>query len=399
MPVRALLVLAAVFSQRPIRLEDLPPNLRPSGDFDQLRQALDRDTADRLRRGEDEHLAYFLLQSRTFTHRPPLEPALSAREFIPGESSTPPPAVRARMDDFLRALRRPAVDQRLAYWQLYLPPARRSIPALTAAYTEAMRFLYQKEFQSDPAAYQRRGHSTDTQVEANYAVWTALAVLRRLDPALRLNRVLIIGPGLDFAPRTGLRDDLPPQSYQPYLTADSLLAWQLADPDQLSIHCVDINPRVIRFLENFPRRPQLTLPRSGGNQEYQEYLNQAGRHLGPVLAQSHGRLLRIRPELANRVHTGQLNIVTERYDPSPNFDLIVATNVLTYFPDPQLTLAVANIQAMLRPGGYFLHNELRPSLEALAVSLGMPPIQGRTLEVTKGAQQALLDAFVLHVRR
>jgi len=54
---------------------------------------------------------------------------------------------------------------------------------------------------------------------------------------------------------------------------------------------------------------------------------------------------------------------------------------------------------MLRPGGYFLHNEVRPSLEALAISLGLPPIQGRTLEVVKGARRPLLDAFVLHIRR
>ena len=392
------LLLAVLFSKRPIQLSDLPPDLRASvisdrGAFDQLRESIDRDTADRVRRGEDEHLTYFLLQSRVFTRLPPIEPALSARQFVESHSSAPPPAVRARMDDFLRSLRRPA------WWQSYLPSHRRAVPTLIAAYTEAMRFLYQKEFQSDPLAYQQRGHSTDTQVEANYAVWTALAVLRRLDPAARLNRVLLIGPGLDFAPRTALRDDLPPQSYQPYLTADSLLAWQLADPSQLSIHCIDINPRVIRFVEDFPRRPQLTLPRSEGNLEYQEYLNQAGRHLGPVLDQPHTSLLRVRPELASRIHAGQLNIVTERYAPSPNFDLIVATNVLTYFPDPQLTLALANIQAMLRPGGYFLHNELRPSLEALAISLALPPIQGRTLEVVKGARRPLLDAFVLHVRR
>jgi len=280
------LLLAALFSKRPIQLSDLPPDLRASvisdpTAFDQLRESIDHETADRLRRGEDEHLAYFLLQSRVFTRLPPIEPALSAREFVESHNSAPPPAVRARMDDFLRALRRPATDQRLAWWQSYLPSHRRSVSTLTAAYTEAMRFLYQKEFQSDPLAYQQRGHSTDTQVEANYAVWTALAVLRRLDPAARLNRVLLIGPGLDFAPRTALRDDLPPQSYQPYLTADSLLAWQLADPSELSIHCIDINPRAIRFLEDFPRRPQLTLPRSEGNQEYQEYLDQAGRHLAP----------------------------------------------------------------------------------------------------------------------
>ncbi len=44
------------------------------------------------------------------------------------------------------------------------------------------------------------------------------------------------------------------------------------------------------------------------------------------------------------------------------FDLVIATNILPYFDDGELMLAMSNIAAMLAPGGVFLHNEGRPML-------------------------------------
>ena len=51
--------------------------------------------------------------------------------------------------------------------------------------------------------------------------------------------------------------------------------------------------------------------------------------------------------------------MTERLGGKP-FDLVIATNILPYFDDGELTLAISNIAAMLAPGGVFLHNEARP---------------------------------------
>src|SRR5262249_52453800 len=126
--------------------------------------------------------------------------------------------------------------------------------------------LYQKEFAAkritDPqqlaafisSLYQDRGHSTDTQIEANFAIHLALSLLRAQAPATRLNKVLVIGPGLDFAPRTDLIDFIGPQSYQPFALTDALLGLKLADPSGLRVHCVDINDRVISYLQGLPRR-------------------------------------------------------------------------------------------------------------------------------------------------
>ncbi|MEO7146029.1 MAG: hypothetical protein ABI165_21250, partial [Bryobacteraceae bacterium] len=174
-------------------------------------------TEARERDGENDHLIFYVLQSRQFTRAAPIEPAISAREF--SASRKIPAAVLRRFRDFVRA---PANDERRRYLHALLPAAD-PIAYLSTEYARTMQSLHAKEFGHAPGYYQSRGHSTDTSVAANYAVWTALSVLHAMDPKLKLERVLIVGPGLDFAPRTSLDDRFPPQSYQPYAIADALI--------------------------------------------------------------------------------------------------------------------------------------------------------------------------------
>ena len=103
-----------------------------------------------------------------------------------------------------------------------------------------------------------------------------------------------------------------------------------------------------------------------------------------------------------------LDIVTERLD-GPPFDLIIATNILPYFDDTQLTLAMANIGRMLAPDGVFLHNEARPVLGELTDALGLPFQQSRQVIIASvrgalrpGSGQApapLYDSVWLHRKR
>ena len=87
-----------------------------------------------------------------------------------------------------------------------------------------MRFVYRKEFVAARTArpdeavadlYRARGLSTDTEVEAGYLVYLGLGIVKALGPERHVRRVLIVGPGLDLAPRTALVEAVPPQSYQP----------------------------------------------------------------------------------------------------------------------------------------------------------------------------------------
>jgi len=417
--------------------------------FDDFIRSIEQRTAERERIGEYEHLIYFILQSRRFTSQPGIEPALSAREFVQRLSSEErarflsgnlrdaqaaekiPESVRGRIRDFIQALDKPASDERLAYFKALLksgksPPDSLS-QALYSDYASAMRFLYRKEFLAKEVAasekgpflaslYQDRGHSTDTGIEANFAVWTALSVLKRLNPTLAFNRVLIVGPGLDFAPRTDWLDAIPPESYQPYAVADALLALGLSTPERLEIHCVDINDRVIQFLNDFSKRNlrKLTvlssLPNTRRNvpADYRTYFANLGKHIGaevPVpksLAAGNIYLkksLLVRGDVAEAITAEKMNILTERYDPLPRYDLVVVTNVFVYFNKAELALSLSNIQSMLKSGGYLIHNELRPELERLSIMLGLEPIQARTLRLSGGDEHPLLDGFVIHRKR
>jgi len=383
----AAVITAQSTAKRDITLHDLPSTLQSSfPDFDAFRAAIERNTTARLKEGENDHLIFYLLQSTRFTSEARIEPALSAKLFE--ETGRIPADVIRRISDFLSA---PAgQDERLDYLRSSLHLTREQI---SSEYERAMRSLYRKEFapgKSDPAAwYQTRGHSSDTQIEANYAVWSALQVLRSIYPDWRVRNALIIGPGLDFAPRTDLFDEAP-QSYQPYALADAVLGLKFAASPDWRIHCVDINPRVVSFLN--ARKPQnLQLHSKTGDEGYAEYFAQLGRAIGD----RRGSTIAVREDVLNQISASLLNIITERLT-QPKFDLIVVTNVLLYFNTKELALALCNIDAMLKPGGFVIANDLNPDIDEYTAALGMKPVQARTIRIRDSTRVPLFDSFAIY---
>ena len=95
-----------------------------------------------------------------------------------------------------------------------------------------------------------------------------------------------------------------------------------------------------------------------------------------------------------------LDIVTARLSAAP-FDLIIATNILPYFDDTQLLLAVSNIASMLVPGGVFLHNEPRPVLGDITEASGLRFEQLRrvTIASVSGGAAPLTDVVMLHRKK
>jgi hypothetical protein len=416
--------------------------------------AINRSTAERELRGEYDHLIFFLLQSRRFTGQTKIEPALSAYEFVNGLSEpererylaeTPdylppeermPKVARARMNEFIRATDRDSDDERMTYFKTLLKntTSKSSSPAqsLYAEYGRAMRFLYRKEFASRKfskeqlaayvaSLYQDRGHSTDTQIESNFAVYTALAALKAGEksqpPSTRLNRVLIVGPGLDFAPRTDFIDLFGPQSYQPFAVADALLSLKLCDAARLQIDCVDINERVVAHLQSLRRRGEVTLSILSGvsdgagralSEDYKNYFRDLGSSVGresainvpPDMASHLKKALRIGPEVTGKINTDRLNIITERFEPSdgstPNYDLVVVTNVFPYFKPTELLFALTNISAMLAEGGYLIHNELQTIPSFFITPLGLPLRQARTVLIASSESAPLFDGVAIH---
>ena len=385
----------------------------------------------RVREGDLDHLVFYTLQSRRFTGRPPIEPALSAKALVEGLPREPraallqgsaipdvplPPAVTARITALLSYLERPSRDQRAADFRQLVhaafPLARGREEALGREYLRVMRFLYQKEFGGRGSAtvldlYRDRGLSTDTAVESGFVVHTGLAVLKALEPARRVRRVLIVGPGLDLAPRTGLLEEAPPQSYQPWSVMDALVSLGLSQLDDLSVVGADINPRVVEHLRRARETPPVlrlasALSDDGAvvmSADYRDYVERLGRAIGASApASGLPKVVRVSRAAAHALARAEpLDVVTERLG-GPGFDLVIATNILPYFDDVALALAMSNIASMTAPGGVLLHNEGRAVLGEITTALGLPFEQARhvTIATVRGGTAPLADSVFLH---
>ena len=398
-----LLFLIAQLAVAPLDFVSLPEGLRKyvapdPGVFAQYQRENADSAAERLLRGEQEHLAYYVLQARAFTKKPPIPPAAASKDFIDHEGVASP-AVRARMRDFLKELPNKSKDPRLQMWQRTLTPEQRTLAYLDQCHAEAMRFVHAREVTRERGLYRRRGFSLDGGVEAGYTTWTGLGVVRDVKKGERFPRALVIGPGLDFSSRVEFREDLPVQSVQPYLVLDALLSLGLADPGGVRVDCVDINQRVVGAIDEFTRREpaRLVLRTTSGDEEARRWWESAGRQLGPSIRGTRAKSIEVKPQLLKSVRAVRMDLLTERVD--GQYDVIVATNLLLYFDNRQLGLALANLASMLRPGGVLIHNEARPEVEFLANLAGLPVLQARTIEIRARAASPLFDFVVIHVRK
>ena len=395
-----------------------------SRSFDAYAARVREENARRVRAGDLDHLVFYALQSTHFTARPPIEPAVSAKAFIDGGGRVPAD-VPPRFVALLKTLDSTSRDPRIVYFralvQSAFPDRAAREVAVLREYERVMRFVYEKEFVAQKAGaqavadlYRARGLSTDTAVEAGYVVYTGLGVVKSLEPDRRIRRVLIVGPGLDLAPRTSFVEAGPPESYQPWAVIDALVSLGLSRLDDLTVVGADINPRVVDHLRRSrDEAPSLTLVTGIGetptlkfSQDYREYFARLGGSIGEVrdapaprgLEGHLAKTVRVRPATARVLASEPLDVVTERLDNSGPFDLIVATNILPYFDDTQLLLAMSNIGAMLAPGGIFLHNEPRPVLGEITAALGFPFEQSRQVVIatTGGGGAPLVDTLFTH---
>ena len=353
--------------------------------------------------GDRDHLIYYILQSTAFTKLPPIEPALSAKELA--ESGRIPSTARARIDAFAAAAKnRRDYGPRMAIFREIL--ARDSI-SIVDEYARAMKLAAPARDQ-----YQARGLSTDSSIDANYVVYLSLGALRALEPDRRIRSVLIVGPGLDLAPRTSFVEVGAPQSYQPFAVVDALLATGLATRDTLRVTAADINPRVSTWVRDVRgTRPTLTvvagIQQTGQvklSEDFRQYFAALGGSIGepgPLPDAGAGRLgktIAVARGVTDGFDAATLDITVERLD--ARFDLVVVTNVFPYLSDAELLLAVSNIAAMLNPAGILIHNEPRPVLADALLALQMPLLQTRSAVVaTVTGGNPLYDAAWMHRSR
>jgi SAM-dependent methyltransferase len=391
---------------------------------------VDAETVERLRDGDWDAFVYYALQSRRFTRLPPIEPALSAKAHH-DEGRVPADTAR-RLRELTKQVSKASLrerDERLSYF-LGLAARDAKVRAngleatLLAEYARAMRSLYEKEFVAQgqgarvvAETYRDRAQSLDTEVESGYTVFQALGVVHSLDPAFRVSRALIVGPGLTLASRTGYLDEIPVQCHQPFSLANDVMGLGLAGAQPISVEAVDVHPRVVEWLNDAhtgSRLVTIVLATAMRDQaptkaasDFRRYFAFWGERIGhdetphaarPLHARERlWRAVRIDPSTLRRVTAKRLNIITER-DPAVTYDAVIATNVLTYFDDQQLLLALANIVSLLRPGGILVHNESRDALVEAASALSLPIVQTRTVHFTEPAagHEPLHDRVWIH---
>jgi hypothetical protein len=370
----------------------------------------DREIRARLEQGDDDTLVNWLLFGTSFTSRPRAvfgaveSGATGDRDVVVQRTIE---LITARLDDLVAALGAPGTDERRLVARSVLQ--KKGLRFATAADRDAVRqYLLaavirvggeQEQIDrelgatstGDPLAefvqrsrlFRTRGLSADTSLVSNHSVEQALAAMkaRGLLASGSVRRVAIIGPGLDFADKEVGFDAYPPQTVQPFALVDSLGRLGLAPEDDPAVVLLDVSPRVVdhvtqaraRAGRNVGYTVNLPLPRSTPwTPETRAYWRAFGDRIGTAVPSPASKALadvadlravRVRPSVVRRMSALDLNIVTERLD-GEAFDLVVATNVFIYYDVFDQALALANVEAMLKPGAFLLANFSAPNLRS-----------------------------------
>jgi len=398
--------------------------------------AHDREVRARLDRGDEDTIVNWMLFGTSFTSRP--QAVLGAVES--GTASDQELVLRrtieliqGRLDDLVKALAAPGTDERRLFARALLQ--RRGLRFATVAELDAVRdhllgammrvAAEQEQIDQELAAtsnrdpmtefvrrsrlFRTRGLSLDTSVAANYSVEQTLAAMKargRLTPGA-VRRVAIVGPGLDFADKDVGFDVYAQQTLQPFAVLDALDRLGLAPASGTEIVALDISPRIIdhitqaraRAARNAGYTLNLALTRKvPWLPEVRAYWQTLGERIGaPVPALPSKaiaglaavRAVRVRPSAVRRLSVLDVNIVTDRLEVEP-FDLVIATNVFIYYDLLDQALALSNVEAMLKPGGFLLANFSAPALSSLTIR----PVETTTTLYARTGTENIRDFMV-----
>ena len=189
-----------------------------------------------------------------------------------------------------------------------------------------------------------------------------------------VRRVAMIGPGLDFTDKQDGYDFYPQQTIQPFAVIDSLLRLGLASTGSQRVTTLDLSRSVNDHLKHARARAaqgqsyNVQLPRDlQWKPDLADYWSKFGDHIGlpttpvavpQVLGDIKVRAVKIRPAVVSMISPQDLNIVLQRFElpAGEQYDLVIATNILVYYDVFEQSLALANVEHMLRPGGFLLSN-------------------------------------------
>jgi hypothetical protein len=406
-------VLAALGANVPADLRNLT---RPDADARWTAWVKQRDAGIRRRiaTGDEDSVVNLMLYGTRFTRWPRATPAAIAAS---GSDVRLDQVMDGRVADLAAAIESPGGDERLRFVRHVVERHGIAIGASTRAATR--RYLiglrsrvlsenerYMRRLAVVPAAdasqqraaqatlYRDRGLSSDTSLRVDFALDQTLTAIRDRGELARrpVDRVAVVGPGLDFADKAQGYDFYPVQTMQPFAVLDSLRRLGVAERPALT--AVDISPRVIAHLRDArqratrhePYRVNVLLEQDTADPRLEpalvEYWRRFGDRVGSPAASEvpaayaggvRSRAVNVRPEVVRDVSEAELNIVLQRLDSADaasRFDLVVATNVLVYYDSFEQALAAVNIAGMLRDGGLLLTNQPVP----LPAVCGLSPV-------------------------
>lgn len=386
-------VLAEISPQLPAELKNHNARL-----FNTWAREADAKIRSRLEQGDLDSMVNLLLFGTSFTKHPRMTIENLGPETRAG-------LLRMRLDDLMAGLASPGDNERLTLLRNLLrtkdlPPSGNSTGAfilenLQRVLNERVEFAARVDaakaksgatdtYSEHSSLFSERGVSLDTTILPNYAIDAALQELksRGLIKDNQVTRAAVIGPGLDFIDKEAGFDYYPQQTLQPFAIRDSLQRLDLLGANS-RLTILDISPRVLEHAKQARDRASrgqpysIQLPRDAAAhwtgpavqywRDFGSGIGQTVEPIAPPLANVSARAIRIPAQAVLAMDVADVNIVSQRLDlpAAQKFDLIVATNILVYYGPFEQALALANIAAMLKPGGFLLTNDELPNVQAV----------------------------------
>lgn len=410
----------------------LPDDLRSVEALDAAKwsvwvQSRDREIRNRLDRGMEDTLTNLLRFGVTFTKEYRIDDEYLVHY---GESSLVNAFANRRADDLIGAFNAPNPSEGVADMRAFVEKKGFSLKTaqerarlkeyllanLTRIRDDFLKYRSQAKDESRFQLFQHRGISLDTNLWPDYLL--EVAFQNMLDKGLlrpgTVRRVAIVGPGLDFANKEAGNDFYPPQTIQPFAVLDSLLRLGLGDLANIELYTLDISPDVNLHIERWRKKAAsgqpyvVQLPWNSErpmSEDYRvkfvAYWEKLGHRIGeplapipvpPLARTTKTRAVRIRPAVVRKITPLDLNVVYQQLEPSPEFDIVIGTNIFLYYNAFEQSLARRNISAMLKSGGYLLSNDKLPE----AVPSGLSDMLETT--VTMSAAPLVTDLMVSYRR-
>jgi hypothetical protein len=216
----------------------------------------------RLDRGEEDTLTNLLRFGVTFTKEYRIDDQYLAKY---GQSSLVNAFAENRANDLIRTMAAGNSSEGIAHMRAVLekkgysfktPEDRKKIKAylltnLARMRDEMLRYIHETQEGNRFQLFQGRGISLDTNLWPDFLIDQHLVNMMRkgLLQKASVQRVAVVGPGLDFANKEMGNDFYPRQTIQPFAVLDSLIRLGLCDPASVELYTLDISSEVNFHIE------------------------------------------------------------------------------------------------------------------------------------------------------